>query len=387
MKRILFVANVDWFFLSHRLPLALAAQAEGYDVHVAATRSEAAKTIEKHGIQFHSIHAHRGSLSPLKDLSLLLSLYRLYRRIRPDIVHHITSKPVIVGSIAARAARVDGVVNAIPGLGLVFSASGFLAKFRRILVVLSYRIALPRRRSKVIFQNIENRDLFLKWNLVAPDSVVFIRGSGVDLSEYIATDEPDSTPVVVMASRMLRQKGVPEFVDAACEIKRRGIKAKFVLVGAVDSENPDHIAVADLENWTSMQWIEWYGHRTDMPEIFQGAHIVCLPTSYGEGVPKVLIEAAACGRPIVTTDVPGCNDIVRNGWNGLLVPKKNREALVAALLELLADREKRSMMGRNGRELVEREFDVELVVAATMTVYEELRQNQANKFKNLRAND
>jgi glycosyltransferase involved in cell wall biosynthesis len=372
MKRILFVVNVDWFFLSHRLPLARGAKELGYEVHVAATPSRAGDMGNFRDFKFHPIDVHRGGASPVKDLLLLGSLVRLYRRLKPDIVHHVTSKPIIYGSIAARLTGVNGIINSIPGLGLSFSVTGRRASLRKYLITKTYRLALPRKRTRVIFQNSENRKFFVNSKLVDPKDAVLIRGAGVDLDEYPAVPEPGQPLVVVLASRMLNEKGVPEFVEAGRLLLRRGIKAKFLLVGRVDNENPDHIPASQLEDWVKAGWVEWHGHRSDMANVFRETHIVCLPTNYGEGVPKVLIEAAASARPVVTTDVPGCRDIVRDGWNGLLVPPKNSEALASALAELLQDSAMRRRMGRNGRMLVEREFGVVQVVAETMATYEEL---------------
>lgn len=378
VTRILFVVNVDWFFLSHRLPLAQRAKELGYEVHIAATPSKAGKMDEYPEFRSHPIDVHRGGASPIRDLRLLLSLINLYRRLKPDIVHHITSKPIIYGSLAARLTGVKGVVNSIPGLGLAFSVTGRRARLQRALVTRAYRIALARRDTRIIFQNVENRDFFINEKLVEEKNAVLIRGSGVDLAEYPPLEEPAQPLVVMLASRMLREKGVPEFVEAARLLKQRGVEAKFLLVGRVDRENPDHIPESQLEAWAADGWVEWYGHRADMADVFRQTHVFCLPTNYGEGVPKVLLEAAASARPIVTTDVPGCRDIVRDEWNGLLIPPKNSQALADALTRLLEDEPLRRKMGLNGRSLVEREFGVERVVAQTMATYEELSLHDAD---------
>ena len=373
MRRILYVVNASWFFVSHRLPIALQAKRNGFDVHVAATPSGEVDTIVEAGLEFHPLEIRRSGGNPLREVQSLIQLLRLYRRLKPDIVHHVTSKPVLYGSIAARMAAVPAIVNAIPGLGLVFSARGRMAEFRRGLVLLAYRIALPRKRCRVIFQNVENRDLFVRKLLVRQEDTVLIRGSGVDLGEFNCSPESGDTPVVVLASRMLREKGVPEFVEAARMWNRHGVSARFALFGGTDTETPGHIPADQLEEWNAEGDVHWYGHDSDMARVFSAAHIVCLPTYYGEGVPKALIEAAASGRPIVTTDVPGCRDIVRHEWNGLVVPPRDVTALADAIGRLIEDRELRTTMGRRGRSLVENEFALGRVVADTLKVYEQMR--------------
>ena len=373
MRRILYVVNVSWFFVSHRLPIALQAKRCGFDVHVAATPSGNVDTIVEAGLEFHPLEIRRSGGNPLRDVYSFMQMLRLYRRLRPDIVHHVTSKPVLYGSIAARMAAIPSIVNAVPGLGLVFSARGRMTGLRRGLVLLAYRIALPRKRCKVIFQNVENRDLFVRRGLVRQEDTVLIKGSGVDLRQFSCSPECGDIPVVVLASRMLREKGVPEFVEAARLLNKKGVRAKFALFGGIDTENPSHIPADQLEEWNAEGDVHWYGHESDMARVFNAAHIACLPTFYGEGVPKALIEAAASGRPIVTTDVPGCRDIVRHEWNGFLVPSRDVTALADAIMRLINDPGLRTTMGQRGRSLVENEFALNRVVADTLKVYEELQ--------------
>lgn len=373
VRRLLYVVNASWFFVSHRLPLAVAAKTQGFDVHVAATPSGDVETIERqHGLVFHPLQISRSGGNPFREASTLIGLVRLYRRLRPDIVHHVTSKPVLYGSIAARLSGRPAVVNAVPGLGVVFSARGGWAALRRWLVMLAYRLALPRNRCKIIFQNVENKDLFIQRRLVRKENAVLIKGAGVDLVQFQPSPERGDTLLVVLASRMLREKGVFEFAEAARQLKERGVRARFLLVGAVDAENPGHISRAQLDAWNAGGDVEWRGHQSDMMRVFAEAHIVCLPTFYGEGVPKVLIEAAACGRPIITTDLPGCRDIVRDGWNGLLVPARDVPALARAIERLINEPELRKVMGERGRKVAEEAFSLERVVAETLKVYEEL---------------
>jgi len=375
--KLLFVVNVGWFFVSHRLPLALAARAAGYEVHVAAAldRDLDAGTralLESQGLVFHELRFSRSGSHPLELLRDFIDLRRLLRRLQPDIVHLVTLKPMLLGGIAARLAGIPNVILAVPGRGSVFSARGPVAGLRRAVALAMYRIAYRRGASRVIIQNAEDRDYFVGRGIFAAADVRLIRGSGADVSRLRPSPEPAGTPVVVFASRMLKEKGVSVFVAAARRLKEKGVAVRCVLVGDPDPGNPHSHTRAELMQWVDSGTVEWWGHKPDIGAVFAACHIVCLPTFYGEGVPKVLIEAAACGRPIVTTDQPGCRDIVRDGDNGLLVRARDAQALEAALARLLGDAALRARMGARGRALVEAEFSLDIVVRQTLDIYREL---------------
>jgi glycosyltransferase involved in cell wall biosynthesis len=369
--RLLFVVNQTEFFLSHRLPVALAAQHHGYDVHIATPNSPRLGVIQEAGLTHHAVAFSRKGMHPVTELASVRALFRLYRKLRPDIVHHVTIKPVIYGSLAARLVGVPAVVNAVSGLGYVFILRGLKAIFLRRAVRWGYRFALSHPNSRVIFQNGDDLTLFTGDGLVRSDRAVIIKGSGVDLHRFTPTDQPKEPPVVLLASRLLRDKGVYEFVDAARALQNDGVKARFVLVGDVDPGNPASLSAESMGGWARERVVEWWGPREDMPAVFAQAHIVCLP-SYREGLPKVLIEAAACGRPIVATDVPGCREIVRHNDNGLLVPATDSTALANALRQLIIDPALRKRMGRRGREIAVQEFGLDRVVAETLAVYRTL---------------
>ena len=372
-KRLLFVVNDAGFFLSHRLPVAQAAREQGYDVHVATPSSEAVAVILAHGFSHHSITLSRRGLHPLEEFATFLALSRLFRELRPDIVHNVTIKPVLYGGIAARLVKVPAVVNAISGLGYVFIRRGVKAGLVRGAVQRAYRLALGHSNGKAIFQNPDDRDTLMRVCRISERQAALIRGSGVDLQQYTYQPEPRSNePVVLLASRMLWDKGVGVFVEGAKRLKDAGVAARFVLVGESDPGNPNAVPTEQLQCWQREGVVEWWGRREDMPQVLAGCAIFCLPSSYGEGVPKALIEAAACGRPIVTTDWPGCREVVRHEENGLLVPVGDVSALARALSRLLVDRDKRGRMGRRGREIAESEFAVEKVVSQTLAIYEEL---------------
>jgi glycosyltransferase involved in cell wall biosynthesis len=321
---------------------------------------------------FHEIPFTRSGINPLSELSLLYKLYRLYRQIRPDLVHHVTIKPVLYGSIAARMASVPAVVNAISGLGYVFSAPGVMPGLLRLPVKALYKAALAHKESRVIVQNIHDYNVVLNSGWADRDRIRLIRGSGVDLSIFKPVSAPPDDMIVVLASRMLWDKGVGLFIEAARHLLQQNVSARFVLVGNPDFGNPNSVTEQQLLEWDDEPGIEWWGFRDHMERVFDKASIVCLPTYYGEGVPKVLIEAAASGKPVVATDIPGCAEIIKHDINGILVPTKDAEALSKALALLINNKELRLMMGLNGRRIAENEFSIESVIKQTMDIYQEL---------------
>ena len=371
MPRLLFVIHEDAFFCSHRLNLGRAARDAGYEVSVATHVQHHAKPIEDAGFKLLPIRLHGGVQSPFHELASLIELIRLYRREQPDIIHHVSLKPALFGSIAARIVGAPAVVNAVTGLGYLFQSEGWRRSLLRSTLVPALRWGFAHPRSVGIFQNQDDRENFVGARLVKKSQTVIIRGSGVNISHFRPTPEPSGVPVVVLASRMLWDKGIGEFVEAARLVKARGIRAKFVLAGSVYKNNPTTITEEQLRQWEAEGVVEWWGHREDMAGIFAASHVVVLP-SYGEGLPKVLLEAAACARPVIATNVRGCREIVRDGENGLLVPVKDPHLLAQAITRILDDKALRERMGARGREIVMKEFRVELVEEATMTLYRRL---------------
>jgi len=371
-RRLLLVVNVGWMFLSHRLPIALAAKQSGYEVHVAcgteSSREESA--IRSHGIEFHRLSIRRGSRSVMQELQLVRELASLYRRLRPDVIHHVSPKPVLYGGFLARLLSDGVVVHAISGLGYIFTETGVGGAIGRTLARLAYRAALSGPRTWVIFQNPDDLRDFVKRKLVRQGSAVLIRGSGVDLDKFRPAPEPPGLVTVVLPARMLGHKGVFEFIAAAGLLRTRGVSARFVLAGGVDLENPTAISGEDLTRVSREQGVEWLGHRSDIHEVLAASHIVCLP-SYREGLPKSLLEAAASGRPIVTTDVPGCREAVIDGDTGMLVPPRDSLALANALEKLIMDRDLRIRMGRRARQVCEEQFGIDSVVTRTLKLYEQ----------------
>lgn len=378
-RRLLFVVNVGWFFVSHRLPLAVAARERGYEVHVAAGIDErldqnTRELLAAQGIQLHVLRLSRSSAHPGELCSVIYDLVRLYRTLRPAIIHLVTLKPLLMGGIAAKLSRFSSVVFAVPGRGSVFSKRGILPAIRRWCVVSLYRLAYRPLSNRVIVQNIEDRDYFAARGIFPVGDIRLIRGSGVDPTKFAAMADPGGEAMVILASRMLKEKGVADFVAAAERLKGQGVRARFVLVGEPDDGNPHSHTTQELQAWVRGGSVEWWGFRADMSTVFAMCHVVCLPTYYGEGVPKVLIEAAAAGRPIVTTDTPGCRDIVKQDCNGYLVAPRDVNALASALLKLIGDRALRMIMGRQGRLRVETEFSLEEVVRQTLNIYGEFAE-------------
>lgn len=371
-RRVLFVVNEAPFFVSHRLPLAVAAAEVGYDVSVACPEGPKAEVIRDAGIRVFDIPLNRRGMKIGEEWRAFRSLVSLYREVSPDLVHHVTVKPVLYGSVAARLANVHSVVNAVPGLGYLFLARGTRAALRREVISVAYRCAFKHRRLRTIFQNPDDVSLFIGRKLIDPPRVTLIRGSGVDLDAFYPAPEPAGIPVVVLPARLLWDKGVGEFVAAARLLHSRGVAARFALVGDTDV-NRTGVSTGQLMAWHDEGVVEWWGRREDMPHVLACSHVVCLP-SYREGLPKALLEAAACGRAIVTTDVPGCREAVRDGVNGILVPPRDARTLADAIERLVNDSQLRARMGLASRSLAEREFGIERVIAATLDIYEELLQ-------------
>lgn len=370
--RVLYLVTEDWYFRSHRLSLGRAARRAGFEVIIATRVGSAGRDLCAEGFRLIPIRLRRSGVGPLEELRSLVELVRIYRRERPAIVHHVALKPVVYGSIAARIARAPAVVNAVAGLGHVFISRGIIASLRRTLLRIALRLSFAGRRTRVIFQNPEDRAALLAHGVVRADRAELIRGVGVDLDLFSPRPEPEGPPLVLLAARLLWSKGVGEFVEAAKALRSRGRSFRAVLAGEPDYDNARAVPLATLESWRDAGDVEWWGRCDDMPSVLAAASIVVLPTTYGEGVPKVLIEAAAAGRPIVATDVPGCREVVRDGENGFLVPPGDRSALASAIERLCADASLRARLGAAGRRLAETGFSDTSANELTLDVYRRL---------------
>jgi glycosyltransferase involved in cell wall biosynthesis len=374
MPRLIYLVNIPRFFVSHRLPLAQAARDAGYEVHVAASAldQENVAAIEAAGFPFHTVAISQHGTNIFNEIASVRSIYQLYQSLKPDIVHQITVKPILYGGIASRLLGVPAVVNAVTGLGFVFTTRSVKWSLIRAATKIAYRVALEHPNARTIFQNPDDRERFARSRMLRRENTVVIKGSGVDMAQFRPQPEADGAPVILFAGRLLWQKGAGEFVEAARRFHAAGIPARFVIVGYSEPSSPSAVPGEQLESWNRSGLIEWWGRCTNMPEVYAQSHIVCLPSSYGEGVPKVLIEAAACGRAIVTTNTPGCREITRDGENGLLVPTENVDALYEALKKLVEDPVLRQQMGTRGRQIAEAEFSLDRICGETLALYAQL---------------
>lgn len=371
LKKLFIVVNVEWFFLSHRLPIALEAVRRNYDVTILAIEEEnRGDEIRQHGLKFIPLPATRGGSNVFSEMALFRFLYRIYQREKPDIVHHVAIKPILYGSMAARLAHVPRIVNAISGLGTVFMREDNFS-VRNSMIRQFYKFAIKGKSIRIIVQNQDDMQFVRSIPGIQHNQVFLIKGSGVDLSEFDFSPPGHKKPLqVVMASRMLYDKGIKELVEAARIIKS-GIHrdVEFILAGKLDAENVSGIPEEILLQWTDEGVVQWVGHQENIAGLYRQSAIVVLP-SYREGFPKALIEACAIGRPIVTTDVPGCREVVDHGINGFLVEKGNAPALGKAILILLEDEGLRESMGLKARVKAEQEYSIQQVVEKTFAVYE-----------------
>lgn len=375
-RKILFVVNDPAFFVSHRMILGQALLARDAVVGVVSPEGPGISEIRSAGLSHYPIPMHRWRSNPFVEIRSLYSLIRLFRNIKPDIVHNVTVKPVIYSSLAARITGVPALVNAVSGLGFVFISTGFRAQIRRLIVKRLYQLALSHRNSAVIFQNRDDEGTFVQDHLVDPRACTIIRGSGVNPEEFCPRPQENESNakavVVVMVSRLLRDKGVREFVAAASYLLSKGVSARFIHIGEAVPDNPAGVPLDEIQKWKDEGNVEFRGHSDKIQDVLAIADIACLP-SYREGLPKALIEAAACGLPIVTTAAPGCREIVKHGVNGLLVPVRDAQGLAMALEDLILSPSRRETMGKKSRELFLHEgFTENDVVEGTLDTYQRL---------------
>ena len=369
--KLLFLITEDWTFWEIRRDLARAARDAGYEVVIATRVTHHAQRILAEGFRLVPVALVRSSRNPFSEIALFLQLVRLYARERPRIVHHVAMKPILYGSLAAWITRIPVVLNAFAGLGYAFTDRPQGGSLLRRAVRIGLRIAVRLSRSVVVFQNADDRALMIREGIVPREQTRLITGSGVDTDRFVPAMPAAGPPIVLLAGRMLWDKGVGEFVEAARLLKQQGWSARFVLVGRRDQENPTAIDEALLARWSREDGIEWWGHREDMPEVLGAATLVVLP-SYREGLPKVLLEAASCGKALIATDVPGCRDAVVHGQTGFLVSVRDPSALAEAIARLLSDHERRETFGKAGREFVLREHTKETIARQFLDLYREL---------------
>jgi glycosyltransferase involved in cell wall biosynthesis len=374
-RKLLFLVTEDWYFCSHRLPVARAARAAGFEVIVATRLRAHGDRIRQEGIAVHSIAWRRRGDGLLGAYRAISEITQLYRTERPDLVHHIALKPVLFGGIARRlafgaSADAPVVVDAITGLGAAFSHTSLAGRLRRPLLGLYLRLAKGRERRWIIVQNAEDRAALAK-AMAARARIVMIKGSGVDTTHFSPIPDPGSAVVTVaVVSRMLRAKGILDAIAATRLLRERGLPIELQLAGPTDPDNRGSLDAEFLTSLSHEPGIRWLGPVADVRTVWRCAAIALLPSTYGEGVPKALLEAAACSRPIIATDIPGCREVVRPGETGILVPPRDVPRLAAAIAELACDSGRRVTMGRAGRALIERAFAEDIVAQETLAIYE-----------------
>lgn len=370
--KLIYLVTEDWYFLSHRLPMARAARDAGFEVVVATRIRDGQAAIEAEGFRVAPLRWRRGGWNPLAELCAVTAIRRLYRDEKPDIVHHVAMKPVLEGSLAAWLAGVPAVVNALTGLGYLFIGRQGVARFLGPMARMLLKPLLGRgERWRLVMQNPDDLELLVSRGIVARERVVLIPGSGVDLEKFAPSPEPPGTPAAAFVARMLWDKGVGELVEAARMLKSRGDGPRIRLVGPQDEENQAAIPRATLDRWADEGAVEWTGQAKDVAALWRETAIAVLP-SYREGLPKALLEAAASGRPMVATDVPGCREIVRHEETGLLVPPRDAKALAGALARLAGDAALRRRLGMAARRLAENRFSDKAIAAATVDLYRAL---------------
>lgn len=374
MRKLFIIVNEDRFFLSHRTPIALAAMRDGYDVTIVTKDTGQKKEIQKLGFRVIDFPTNPTGMNLLQELRSFRFLLKLYKCEKPDIVHHVGVKNIVWGGVAAKITKINGIVNAVSGLGSLFNKKGISFSSRAVLSLM--RFANKRSNVKVIFQNTDDISVFLKNKVVYSEQIEFTKGSGIDFNEYNYVEEPSDEKInVIFTARMIREKGVIDLIKAAESIKEEyKNKVKFILCGRL-TNNKSGVSEKYLRDHCDGEYICWLGERNDVKQLLEKSHIMAFPSYYREGVPKSLIEAAAIGRPIITCNSTGCRDVVDNDVNGYLIEPQNIEELKDALIKLINNKQIRLKMGRESRKKAEREFSIDNVIDTHLKIYHTLCDN------------
>ena len=369
-KKILFISNVDWFFISHRLPIGLEAISKGYEVHLISKFTEHKSELLKYGFILHPVEIHRTQKNIFNLIKNFIIILKVIKKVKPNLIHAVTIKPVIFGGIASRIFNDIPFVASISGLGYVFVSKGKVVRIIKKIIKIVYKYSFSNKFLKVIFQNKDDKKIIQRFCSLKNKDSIIINGSGIDLNIYKPSEENHLSNKILFASRLLKSKGIFEFVESAKEFK--GENVDFIIAGKLDKDNPDCVPIDLIRNWESNGIINYVGYRKDMYRLICQSRIVILPSYYGEGLPKILIEAAACGVPVITTDHPGCRDAIIPEITGLLVPIKNSKSLTNAIKRLLENNNLCSMMGKSGRDMALNRYDINHVVHTHMNIYSEL---------------
>lgn len=376
-KKVAFIViNIDKFFLTNRKEQAQAMVENGYEVHIVAQNTGYGEEIRNLGFIFHELPSQRFGLNPLKEVKALFFFRRLYKQYKPEIIHHLGLKPILMGSIASLSINNKYVFNTYTGLGYVFIVDTFKTAVIRNMLLTVFYFLYKRKDIIAIFQNTTDFKLFKQRKIVSDRNGFVIKGCGVDINEFrFAPAETKEVINVLLPGKLLRSKGVYEFVDAARILKKEwGQKVDFVLCGGVDHGHPSEISENEVDQWVNEGVVKWPGHQSNMQAVLKDADIIVLP-SFREGLPKSLLEAGAIGRPMVTYDVAGCNEVVREGVNGLIVPPHQPAKLAIAIRTLIGDSSLRLEMGRKAREITEKEFAVDVLVEQNLQLYRKIKEH------------
>lgn len=376
--KVAFYANTEWYLFNFRLPLARSLLDAGHEVVAITPPGPYGPQLERAGLRWRALPLKRRSISPTLEAAHVARLYREFRREQPDLLHSFTVKCVVYGAFAARMSGLPAVVNSLDGLGYVFSSTDIKARLLSPVISRLLRGSAAMKKSRIVVQNAGDREFLLSRAIAVDKRIRLIDGGvGVDTERFkpVSADVKNNPPRVVFASRLLKEKGIEDFVAAAQILHRRDVDCRFVVAGNPDPGNPGSISQEQLAEWREIEGLDLIGHTDDMPGLLASADIVVLVTDYGEGVPRILIESAACGVPVITSDQAGCREIVDHGENGLVVHPRDPVALADAVQTLLADNEMRAAMGRAGRRKVVEKFDERAIIARTLNVYRELQPN------------
>jgi len=370
-KKILFVVNIDQFFLSHRINIAMELIKKQYEVHLACKFTHNKKKIEKKGLILHDLNLSRSGMGLIDNLKSFLQIFFIIKKIKPDLIHAITIKPIIFTGIASYICKIPSIVFSISGLGFIFLTNGIISRIRRNFILILYKISFRHSNCNIIFQNPDDLDFILKKKNLNIKKTSLIYGSGVFLEKYIHKKKKKKNFInILFASRLLIHKGINEFVKAA-QILKTNKKINFIVAGSLDQDNPSSINEKDLKLWIKKKYIKYIGFKKDIKKNIFNSDIIVLP-SYGEGFPKILIEAAAAGKPIITTNVSGCRNAIIPGQTGILINKQNYEELVDALYFLINNNKIRNKMGIEAKKLAIDYYDINSVISKHIQIYNKL---------------
>ena len=372
MNRVLLVSNSDWYLHNYRRKLVKSLISGSYEVLALTPPGRYVDDLEAVGATWHPLTFDRKSMNPVGESATLLRCFRAYRALRPDLVHHFTTKPVLYGSLAARRLDIPAVVNSVTGLGYLFGGTEFKVRMARRAVRPLFRYGLANPKQLTVFQHGADRQDFLNMRLISEANTRIIPGSGVDPERFHSRGEPEGEPEILMVSRLLWSKGVGDFVELSRHFRTKGVGVRMRLVGDLDPGNPDAISAEQVQDWQRKGLVEWSGHREDVEQDLGRCSLVVLPTRYREGIPRVLLEAAASEKPVVATDIPGCRDVIYNGRNGYLFAPGDQLGFQEAVQTLLDDAELRRKMGAEGRKLVLERFAEDRITEQTLELYKEV---------------